>query len=110
MTLHFQTQRQTFPPAKGSNLAENGVVIPLGFDFPGTVQATVAAVLSGFKFEFTDADHHIYQSMIELTILEPTGALGEHVNVDVGFLLRDHSGDVDDLFSGWVDVTLIVDL
>jgi hypothetical protein len=109
MTLQFQTKRQSFPPVKGSNF-ENGVVIPLGFDFPDRIRATVAAVLSGFKFEFTDADHHIYQSMVELTIEEPTGGLGEHVNVDVGFLLRDHSGDVDDLFSGWVDVTLIVDL
>jgi hypothetical protein len=108
MPLDFQTKRITFAPTMGDNA---GVVQPLTFVWNSTVipRPKPVAVLSGFNLDFFKEERHLHQETIELTVNEPTGSLGNQVDVQVRILLRDFTGDTDDLYEGWVDVTMFVE-
>jgi hypothetical protein len=102
MTIESQAQRATFSPFKGD---VNYTV--LTFSFATSVSLAVP-IISGFNIGFTDSDHHLGRQQIELSA-NIHGNLGQLVDVTVVFLLRDLSGNIDDRFDGYVDVTLLVE-
>ena len=80
----------------------------LTFSFATSVSLAVP-IISGFSIGFTDSDHHLGRQQIELSSANIHGNLGQLVDVTVVFLLRDLSGNIDDRFDGFVDVTLLVE-
>jgi hypothetical protein len=55
---------------------------------------------------YNNGDHEVLAQKIDV---DQPRINGNTVFVDVNFLLRDDSGNIDDPFSGFVDVTVIVD-
>ena len=64
------------------------------------------AAINGYSIMYNNNDHHVLAQKIDI---DPPRVVGNTVFVDVNFLLRDSSGNIDDPFSGFVDVTVIAD-
>ena len=78
----------------------------LPYAFPANV-LKAEAVISGSFFEFVGDDHPLYQLEADARV---KGIIGNVVEVEVVFGIRDHTGTWDDLYDGLVDVTVIADL
>jgi hypothetical protein len=102
MSLDIRTHTFQFGPHTGSPQSDI-----FTFEFPTSVQ-NAASAISGFNIKYTGGDHHLGQEQIQ-TFVNIHGNVGQFVDVSVGFLLRDSSGNIDDAFDGSVDVMLIVD-
>ena len=100
MALDFKPLSLDFDPAQGSTQHETGVVL-----FGGPV-IKARAMLNGFDIRFTNTDRDIHR----ITVDASTSINGAQVNVDVALLLRDMSGNIDDLFQGRVDVVVLADV
>lgn len=101
MATDFKRYTVHFDSTKGIVQSEPGFVT---FD-QNVVRAEAA--ISGFDISFSEADHHIYREMVTARV---EGWQGPTVNFRVEFLLRDHSGEIDDPFEGNVQVLVIAEL
>jgi hypothetical protein len=69
------------------------------------VRAEVA--LNGFDITFNNGDHHLLREIIDASI---DSVQDRTVRVKVNYLLRDDSGNIDDPYSGRVDVLVIAEV
>lgn len=98
MTVDFKRKPFKFGPITGSARIAKDL-----FDFPAKV-LKAEAVISGSFFEFVGDDHPIYQLEANAVV---TAIVGNAVEVEVTFGMRDHTGTWDDPYDGFVDVTVI---
>lgn len=100
MTMDFRRTRISFDPTRGREQRESGAVV-----FPTNVRRAEAAI-NGLYITYNNGDHHVLAQKIDIDMPR---IVGNTVFVDVSFLLRDSSGNIDDPFSGYVDVMVVVD-
>lgn len=100
MTMDFRRTRISFDPTRGREQRESGAVV-----FPTNVRRAEAAI-NGLYITYNNGDHHVLAQKIDIDMPR---IVGNTVFVDVNFLLRDSSGHIDDPFSGYVDVMVVVD-
>jgi len=91
MALQFRDVTVNFDPTSGGVQHEQATAV---FDSQ-VLNATVA--LKGFNVTFDNGDHHVLQETIEASVFATND---NTVTVQVDFLLRDNSGNIDDPFSG----------
>jgi len=101
MALDFRRATINFDPTRGRTQDESVTVA-----FGGTVRRADVA-LNGFDIAYTNGDHHILREKIDARVVS---VLGNTVTVGVEFLLRDSSGNIDDPFTGRVDVLVMADV
>lgn len=101
MSTDFRRGNVVFDPTKGQIQTQTGAVV---FNSPVT-RADVA--ISAFDIRYNDSDHDILRMMVGAEVQNIEGAT---VFYQVQFLLRDDSGDIDDPFSGSVDVLVMAQL
>jgi hypothetical protein len=101
MSTDFRRGNVVFDPTAGQIQTQTGAVV---FDSP-VVRAEVA--ISAFDIRYDDSDHHVLREMIGAEVQNIDDAT---VFYQVQFLLRDDSGDIDDPFSGSVDVLVMAQL
>lgn len=66
------------------------------------------AVIKGFDIGYTGEDHHIWREKVQITnvhVIEGNG-----VCFDIEYLFRDSSGNIDDRYSGSVDVVVMAEV
>jgi hypothetical protein len=68
------------------------------------------AAIAGFNAFFVGQEHPFNTLRVDANVPFPDGIIHEHVFVDINFLLRDFSGDIDDTYEGFLDVLLIADV
>jgi hypothetical protein len=100
MPIDFRRVRINFDPTTGREQHETGAVV-----FPSAVRRAEVAI-NGYSISYNNGDHHILTQKIDTNVSRIDGGT---VFVDVGFLLRDSSGNIDDPFSGFVEVMVIAD-
>lgn len=100
MALAFKTVRIKFPSAKGEEQHQDGVAV-----FDKGVKAADAS-LKGFNVQYTESDHHLL--VIEIHV-NNVSINDTKVSFGVDYLLRDHSGNIDDPYEGWIDVLVTAD-
>jgi hypothetical protein len=66
-----------------------------------------AAALNGVDVRFTGSEHPLHRLIIDITDVTPRD---HQVDVTVRYLLRDHSGNIDDTFQGVVDFLVIAEV
>lgn len=64
-------------------------------------------VIKSFDMGYTSEDHHVWREKIQITNIQP---IGSSVSFDVEYLFRDSSGNVDDRYSGSVDVVVMAEV
>jgi hypothetical protein len=101
MAIDFQRATINFVPTEGREQNESATVA-----FSRTVIKAEAA-LNGFDIQFTDEDHHFLREAIDASIIAING---NTVTVNVKYVLRDSSGDIDDRYQGSVDVLVIAEV
>jgi hypothetical protein len=102
MAIDFRQVRANFPSTTGKKGVQN-----VKFEFGSAVRnATVA--IKGFRWMYDNqSDHNVgdlYAATREVT------AQGRAVSTTVDFLIRDWSNNIDDAYSGWVDLVCIADV
>ena len=102
MTIDFRRERVNFDRSQG--IIQNETV---RVSFDSRVRSAEVAI-NGFDIEYTNGDHHILRQIID-TAASISRNNNREVTVDVAFLLRDNSGNIDDPYEGFVDVLVIVD-
>jgi hypothetical protein len=103
MTFDTQRLRVSTGETLGNPQTEN-----FGITFPTSV-LKAESVISGFDIGYTRDDHELLRAQVDATV---TSIAGNTVFGVVSFLLRDNSttsGQIDDPYNGFVDVTVIVD-
>jgi|tagenome__1003787_1003787.scaffolds.fasta_scaffold19753911_1 hypothetical protein len=108
MPIDFQTLPLHFAKTKGNDLGHTQV---LTFVWPTMVltRPRPVATISKFDLDFVNEERHFHQMKVDLAVHEPTGNLGQRVDVDVTILLRDFTGHTDDFYEGDVLVTMFVE-
>lgn len=99
MAIEFREVTIRFDPTRGQKQRESQTV-----SFNSRVQKA-QAMLKGFRAEYNNGDHHVWQQEIDLD----TRVSGNTVTVAADFLLRDSSGNIDDPYSGWVQAVVVAD-
>jgi len=100
MPLDLQQRRATFDARTGGPQSQD-----LTFVLDTTIRI-VGVALNGFDIGFTNGDHKLLRTQIDLDVIS---RIDNTAVVRVILSLRDASGDFDDPFSGFVDVLLIAD-
>ena len=100
MALEFQTVRINFPSRRDAEQSINQTT-----NFSRNIR-TVGAAINGFDVKFTNGDHHLLREKVDIS---PIAVNGRTATFSVNMLLRDSSGNIDDPYSGFVDVMLIAD-
>ena len=101
MAIDFRNLQIRFDPTSGRPQRESATAV-----FGGPVRRANAA-LKGFNIGYTNGDHEVLRQEVDVDV---TSILNNTVTVAVDFLLRDSSGDIDDPFSGSVEVLVIADV
>ncbi len=101
MALDFRVATVRFDPTSGRIQSEPGSAV-----FGSAVRKAEMAIRS-FNYGYTDGDHHIWRTEVQLAGLRITGAT---VQFSVNLLIRDSSGNIDDRFDGYVEVLVIADV
>jgi hypothetical protein len=75
----------------------------------------VAAALNGFDVSFTGGEHPLHRQIIDISSIEPHKDGANRVDekaadITVSYLLRDHSGRIDDVFEGVVDFMVVAEV
>ncbi len=96
--VSFKELKIKFEPKRGTKQRESATA-----EFQSEV-LSANAVLKGFHVEYTKKDNRIWQQQIDLDISRING---NSVTVSADLLLRDRSGNVDDLYSGWIQCIVI---
>jgi hypothetical protein len=102
MPTDFATRTYNFPKIAGSVQTRSETFTFNSNIVPGKAKACVA----GFDVSYSGEDHHLGQLQIRVTSLTVTGP---SVTVEVTYVLRDVSGNIDDDYQGDVDMLVIVD-
>jgi DNA/RNA endonuclease YhcR with UshA esterase domain len=101
MAIDFRSTTITFDSTRGQVQNESATVI---FN-SRVIRAEVA--LKGFDVQFTDEDHNFFRQLIDPSIL----AVNDNTaTVNVTYLLRDSSGNIDDRYQGSVAVLVIAEV
>lgn len=66
------------------------------------------AALQTFDVLFSEGDHELYRFMINIQVIDVDENAG-NVRVRVRYILRDASGNIDDLFHGRIRALVIAD-
>ena len=98
--LDFKSLTFSFGAHKGEAQHET-----LRADFDSRINKVECAI-QGFNVQYTNADHHLQSLLVAPHVAPPNN---NSVDVTVDYLLRDNSGDIDDLYEGVVQVLVIVD-
>ncbi|MEM8779754.1 MAG: hypothetical protein AAGF26_12945 [Cyanobacteria bacterium P01_G01_bin.49] len=101
MALDFKSKRVVFSSNEGIEQKETAT-----FNFNKNV-IRAEAVINGFNIQYTEQDRHILQQKIDTRV---SLINGNKVDVDIAFLLRDSSGNIDDPYEGTVDVVVIAEI
>jgi hypothetical protein len=101
---YSRAPRITFDPTRGSEQSLAGAAT-----FPRPVQRP-EAVLHGFDIGYSDGDHHVFRQKIDVTDVRVDPVSHNTVRFNVKYLFRDSSGNIDDRYSGWVDVVVLADM
>jgi len=101
MALDFRALTIHFDPTKGQVQKESATAV-----FDRDI-AKANAALQSFSVSFTNGDRPLFREAIDIHV---DRILHDTVTVSVSFLLRDHSGHIDDTFQGSVTVLVIADL
>ena len=101
MALDFRVARLSFDPTTGRVQNEPGSV-----NFATRVIRADCA-LRGYNFRYNNGDHELLMMEIEI---KNKAVNGTNVTFNVDFLLRDSSGNIDDPYSGFVEVLVIADV
>ena len=100
MSLDFKSKKVVFNSNEGIEQNETAT-----FNFNKKV-IRAEALINGFDIQYTRGDRHILQQKIDTRV---SLINGNNVEVDVAFLLRDSSGNIDDPYEGSVDVVVIAE-
>ena len=100
MALEFQTVRVNFPSRRDAEHSINRTTT-----FSRNIR-TVGAAINGFDVTFNNGDHNFLREKVDIS---PISVSGRTATFTVNMLLRDSSGNIDDPYSGFVDVMLIAD-
>ena len=101
MALDFRNVNVRFDPTSGRPQRETATAV-----FGARVRRATAA-LKGFNIGFTNGQHPVLREEIDIDV---TSILDNTVTVAVDFLIRDSSGNIDDPFSGSVEVLVLADV
>lgn len=101
MALDYRRGSVSFDPTAGQIQSEQGAVV-----FSSAVSRAEVSI-AGYDLKYNNGDHHILREMVEAHVDNVQGAT---VFFHVDYLLRDDSGNIDDPFSGSVDVLVIADV
>jgi len=96
--VSFKELKIKFDPVKGTKQTKEATA-----QFQSKV-LSANAVLKGFHIEYTKKDNRIWQQQIDLDIAH---IRDNTVTVSADLLLRDRSGNVDDLYCGWIQCVVI---
>ncbi len=100
MSLDFKSKKIVFDSARDIEQNETAT-----FSFNKNV-IRAEALINGFDIKYTNSDRHILQQKIDTKV---SLINGRNVEVDIAFLLRDSSGNIDDPYEGSVDVVVIAE-
>lgn len=100
MALEFQTVRINFPSRRDFEQSINRTTT-----FSRNIR-TAGAAINGFDVSFNNGDHNLLREKVDIS---PVTVSGRNATFTVNMLLRDSSGNIDDPYSGFVDVMLIAD-
>ena len=100
MSLDFKSKKIVFDSVRGIEQNETAT-----FNFNKNV-IRAEALINGFDIKYTNQDRHILQQKIDTKV---SLINGRNVEVDIAFLLRDSSGNIDDPYEGSVDVVVIAE-
>jgi hypothetical protein len=100
MAVDFRRTRIYFDSTRFTEQIQTGAVV-----FPTTVNRAEAAI-NGFFVKFDNGDKHLLAHKIDIGTPRINGAT---VFFEVNYLLRDSSGNIDDPYSGYVDVMVVAD-
>ena len=101
MALDFRTVTINFAPTTGAPGRETATAV-----FGSTVTKANAA-LRGFDIRFNNGDHHILRELVDIDVEQ---ILNNTVRVADDYLLRDSTGNIDDPYSGTVEVVVMADV
>lgn len=101
MAIDFRNLQISFDPTRGRAQRESATAV-----FGSPVRRANAA-LKGFNITYNNGDHHLLRQEVDIDV---TSVLNNTVTVAVDFLLRDGSGNIDDPYSGSVEVLVIADV
>jgi hypothetical protein len=102
MAIAFRRVTLNFDPTSGQEQVQTGTAV-----FGSTVRSAQGA-LNGFDVQFNGGDHHLKR--VKVDIDDNVARNGSSATVTVRYLLRDNSGNIDDVYSGKVDVLVIADV
>jgi hypothetical protein len=103
MAIDFRGGSVDFDPTQGMIQTQRGTVV-----FPnGSVVTRADVAIKSFNMQYNNGDHHVLREMIRASV---DSIQANTVEFKVDFLLRDDSGNIDDPFSGSVDVLVVADL
>lgn len=98
MALALFKRRHNVPPQTGQRFTQT-----FTHNFGRKVRIADAAI-NGFKLEFTNADHHVHIAEVDID----AKIVGNNVvEYTIEMLLRDRSGNIDDPYSGYIQVLII---
>ena len=101
MTMDFREVTIRFDPTSGRAQRESATAV-----FGSRVRRASAA-LKGINIGYTNGDHELLRQEVDIDV---TTILNNAVTVAVDFLLRDASGNIDDPYSGSVEVLVLADV
>lgn len=101
MALDFRELTIRFDPTTGRTQRESATAV-----FGDRVRRASAA-LKGVNIGYNNGDHHLLRQEFDIDV---TTIVNNTVTVAVDFLLRDNSGNIDDPFSGSVEVLVLADV
>lgn len=101
MPLDFRRGSINFDSSRGEIQSEVGAVV-----FANTVRRADVTI-AGYDTRYTNGDHEISRQIIDARLER---IQDRTVFFRVNFLLRDASGNIDDLYSGTVRVLVLADV
>ncbi len=99
-TFQFQSEQVNFESYYGGEHTTQVKVT-----FPTNV-SKVESMIQGYNIQYNNGDHYILRNEIATSVTFS----GKDVFLTVTILLRDNSGNVDDPYSGWVDVLVCAEM
>jgi hypothetical protein len=101
MAIDFRPIEWDFNPTTGVEQSLNKTAV-----FGSDVRRADVS-LKSFDMGYTNEDHHIWREKVVLTVV---GTPQNTVEVNLTFLFRDSSGDIDDQYDGKIQAVVIADV
>jgi hypothetical protein len=99
MAIDFKSTQVTFSERVTGQ--EQSATTRVNFAFP---VKNAEVMLAGFDLQFSDHHRPLKREMINISRTTP---IGNDVEVEVKYLLRDGSGNIDDPYVGKVDLVVL---